>query len=175
MYLRLFSIACCLILFACEPVEQIIEEQEENGTFTAKVDGEVFSLSGVFVSAEYVKSNEMVQSLAIAAAKPPITGITTGIVLAVVATDSSEITGGDVFSATNPQKIAAGEYVLEDDNGTDIKAFSENTDIATITITKIDLANNLVSGTFVFDAIDEDEPGKTYMITEGIFTDIPIR
>ncbi|MFK7923697.1 MAG: DUF6252 family protein [Bacteroidia bacterium] len=177
MLLRLFTIACCLSLFAiaCNPVEEIIKEQEKNGTFTAKIDGEIFSLSGVFVSADYINTNGIVQSLAIAAAKPPITGTSEGIALVIVSTDSTDIAVGEVYSATNPAKLGAGEYVLDDDNTIDVKAVSENTGIANITITKLDLTNNLVSGTFSFDAVDEDDPTKVYKITEGVFTDIPLQ
>ncbi|MEZ4847299.1 MAG: hypothetical protein R3B93_01425 [Bacteroidia bacterium] len=48
-----------------------------------------------------------------------------------------------------------------------IKALSKNTEVATITITEIDYSKKTVSGTFSFDAYDEDDPGKIYEIRDG--------
>jgi ferric-dicitrate binding protein FerR (iron transport regulator) len=45
-----------------------------------------------------------------------------------------------------------------------LEALFEDIEVATITMTEIDYAKKTVSGTFSFDAYDEDDPGKRYQI-----------
>jgi hypothetical protein len=54
----------------------------------------------------------------------------------------------------------------------DIKAVSDNTEMATITITDIDFDTKLVSGTFSFDGADDDDPNTIYEVRNGVFTDV---
>jgi hypothetical protein len=161
-----------LFISACIKIDD--PEMPDTGTasLSAKINGETFSVSGVFVSAEYTAQNQMVQSIAVAGAESPINGVNRAIALAMVAVDSTQIQSGDTFVATSTSRVGAGEYTF--DNGTtDIKAVSSNTDKATLTITNINYDTKLVSGTFSFEGSDDDDPGTTYQITDGVFTDVP--
>jgi hypothetical protein len=141
-------------------------------TLSANINGEAFSVSGIQVTAEYVVQNEMVQSLAIVGAKPPLNGVTEAIALAVVSADSTGINSGETYTAGSTIKTGAGEYVY-DDGIQDIKALSSITGVATITITKIDYNSKLVSGTFSFNASTNLISSFVYIITDGVFTDVP--
>lgn len=162
-----------VFLSACIKVEDpVIDVPEGTATFSAKINGETFSVSGVQVTAEYVSQNVMVQTLGIAAAELPVNGVTRAIALAIVSTDSSGINEGETYVATSTSKAGAGEYNY--DNGTvDIKALSSITDVATITITKIDYNSKHVSGTFSFNGADDQTSSTIYIITDGVFTDVP--
>jgi len=50
-----------------------------------------------------------------------------------------------------------------------IKYYTSNTNKGTITITKLDLANKIISGTFDFTAEDENNPANTIKVTDGRF------
>ncbi|MEZ4847300.1 MAG: hypothetical protein R3B93_01430 [Bacteroidia bacterium] len=90
----------------------ILQKQEAN-QFRQKSMGKNSPVSGILVSAEYSDINEMVQSLSIGGVKPPLDGITEGLVLAVVSADSSGINPGETYTATSVSKAGAGEYVFE--------------------------------------------------------------
>ena len=158
---------------SCQPIEDIIDDPTNTGSqsISAKIDGEEFSVSGILITAEYSEINEMVQSLSIVGAKLPLNGVTEGVVFAVVSTDSSGINAGDTYTETSISKAGAGEYFFEN-SSLKIKALSKNTEVATITITEIDYSKKIVSGTFSFDAYDEDDPGKIYEIRDGEFKDV---
>lgn len=174
MNARLFSISFLLILAfvfsSCEEANEIIDAINDV-SFSAKIDGEDFSVSGLLATAE-LSENQGVTTIAIAAAALPIGGVTKGFALAIVSTDSTGIKTGDTFTAASLSKIGAGEYIEEDGNTLDIKALSSNTGVATITVTAIDFDTKLISGTFSFDGSDDDDPNKIYEIREGKFTDV---
>lgn len=178
MKTTLISIVVLLFLSfsftSCEPIEDIKEEIEEGGEFSATINGENFTAKGILVTAEYVSAATGVTSLGIAAAKLPLDGVTKAFALAIVSIDSTGIEAGDVFTSVSVQKVGAGEYTVKSDTE-DIKAVSSETKIATITITDFDLDNKLVSGTFSFDGIDEDDPNTVYEVRDGIFTDVEFR
>lgn len=143
-----------------------------DGSITADINGESFSASGILVTGELTESNASVQTLAIVGAELPLSGLTRGLVLAVVSTDGGGIIAGETYSATSSTLRAAGEYTLDDDAQIDVKAYSSNTDVASISITAIDFDQKLVSGTFSFDAVDEDDPNTVYEVRNGTFTDV---
>ena len=162
------------IIQACQPVEEIIEETPNDtaNVLSAKIDGVEFSVKGILVDAEYSRVNEMVQTLSIGGAKAPFNDVTEGLVLAVVSADSSGIFAGETYTSTSLTKVGGGEYVF-DDNTIKIKAVSDDdTHLATITITAIDYTKKVVSGTFSFDAVDDNNPSKVYQVRDGVFTDV---
>lgn len=57
---------------------------------------------------------------------------------------------------------------LYQDNGA-INYYTSNTNKGRITITKLDLINQIVSGTFDFTAEDENNPANTIKVTGGRF------
>jgi len=160
-----------LLFSACVDPNEIIDNIGD-ASFSAKINGEDFSVIGPLITAEYSEQSTIVSTIGIVAAKLPIGGITEGFALAIVSTDSSGINVGDTFTATSTEKAGAGEYVLEDGNTVDINAFSSNTGVATITVTAIDFDKKIISGTFSFDAVDDDDPNTVYEIRDGKFTDI---
>lgn len=144
----------------------------DEGTLSCRIDGDLFSVSGILVSAELQYVGTEIQSLAIGGAEVPFGGVTRSIALALISADSSDIAVGDVYTATSSNKIAAAEYGY-DDGVNDLSALSDNTDIALIRITKLDWSARTVSGTFQFEGVDDNDPGTVYSITDGEFTDIP--
>ncbi len=72
-----------------------------------------------------------------------------------------------------------GEYMLSDrfntivytiyENNLTSNYSSYNTGKGKITITKDDRANTILSGTFEFEGVDNDEPGKIVKVTSGRF------
>ena len=176
-HLTYFSITLLIItiLFSCKSKEDILDDiTSDTNSITAKINGEDFSASGLTVTAEYSIPNAMVQTLGIVGAEIPINGVTRAIALAIVSTDATWIISGETYTATGSTKVGAGEYNIENSTtNTDINAVSSNTDVATITITAIDYSTKLVSGTFSFDAIDEDDNSNTtYQVRDGEFNDV---
>lgn len=51
----------------------------------------------------------------------------------------------------------------------DLRYYTKNNNIGVVTITKIDLANKIIAGTFEFTAEDENNPGNTIKVTDGWF------
>lgn len=171
---RLLSLSILLLItfiFSACQVDDIIDNPSDTNSITATIDGEAFSVSGILVSAEYIAQNQMIQSMAIGGVKFPLNGVTQSLALAIVSIDSTGIAVDDVYNSGTVAKTAAGEYVLKDAN-TDIKAFSSNTNVAIIVITDINLTTKRVSGTFSFDASDDDDSTKIYKIRDGVFKDI---
>lgn len=54
-------------------------------------------------------------------------------------------------------------------NNNNINYFSSNNNMGKITITKINLAEQIISGTFEFTAEDENNPANTVEVTDGRF------
>lgn len=165
-----------LLLSSC--AKRLLDDLPENvlgsGSLTATINGDEFSANGILVTAEFSEENG-VATLVIGAAELPIAGVTQAIVLAMVAPDGTGIHSGETYTSTNVLKKAAGEYSIDDDASVDIKAVSENTDVATITISNIDFDAKVVSGTFSFDGADEDEPNTIYEVRSGEFKDVAIK
>ncbi|MEO1449157.1 MAG: DUF6252 family protein [Bacteroidota bacterium] len=163
-------------LLACQPVdpgEITPEPDEEGGLLEALVNGVEFKVGGLLVSAEINDLANGIQTLTVGGANLPVNGEHDGIVLAVVSTDSTDIEAGEVYKASLQDPRVGGEYVIERDNQDDLKAFSSETGVATITITALDRDKKLVSGTFSFDAVDPDFPDTVYEVREGKFTAVP--
>ncbi|MEM7370283.1 MAG: DUF6252 family protein [Bacteroidota bacterium] len=170
----LFTALLGCMLFQSSCLTVTIPDPEEilgEASMRAEINGESFAANGILVSGELTESNASVQTLAIGAAELPIGGLTRGLVLAVVSSDGSGIVAGTTYSASSTTGRAAGEYTLDDDQ-IDVKAVSANTEVATITITDIDFDQQLVSGTFSFDGVDENDPTTIYEVREGVFTDV---
>ena len=172
--MRLLSFTVLIItlfLFSsCGEIVDIIDDPDGKNTITATINGEEFKISGLLVTATYTEQ-DMVKTLGFGGAKLPLDGVTNTIALAVVTSDSVGINSGDVFSATTLTKAATGQYSIDGD-GVKIRALSTNTDVATITISEIDFDQKLVSGTFSFDAVDNDDPDTVYEVRDGVFTDV---
>ncbi len=176
MNLRISTFSALLFVMvfftACPKNEDDSFTLEQGGTLTATVDGDLFSASGTEITAEHNTINTVTHTLTIGGIELPINGVTKSIVLAAVLTNNpTGFVSGEVYTASDPDRVAAGEYV-RNDNSVDIKALSSNTGEATITITEIDFTNNLVSGTFSFDASDDDDPNTIYKIRNGEFKEV---
>lgn len=172
-HLLSLSLLIILALTACQSAKSDIDipDEEATNSLSAKVNGENFSVSGILVTAQYSVTGQTIETLAIGGAEPPLNGTSRGIALAIVSIDGTGINVGDTYTANSTTKAAAGEYVF-DNSSADIKAESENTDEVTITITEIDFDRKIVSGTFSFDGVDEDDPTTIYEVREGTFTEV---
>lgn len=174
----LFSLAALLFISfsvsSCDQTQEIIDDIEEGGEFSATVNGSAYSVSGLLVTGEYSELQAGVTSLAIAAAQISLDGGSEAFALAMASTDSTGIEAGDEFTATSILHAGGGEYLIQGNNQ-DVKALSTETNTATITITAIDFEKNIVSGTFSFDAVDSDDPTTVYEIRDGVFTDVEFR
>ncbi len=157
---------------SCVEIPDILDDPTQTGSITAKINGEDFSVSGLLVTANLTESTANIQTLAIGGAKLPLDGITRAIALAIVSTDGNGFQAGQTYTATSTTEAAAGEYSIDDGNAIDIKAVSENTDVATITLTDIDFTQKIVSGTFSFDGADKDDLNTIYEVRDGVFKDV---
>ncbi|MEM6343461.1 MAG: hypothetical protein AAF927_06255 [Bacteroidota bacterium] len=160
-----------LVFFSCRRGEIIEEFDYGPPSLTAKINGETFSVDSLLVSASYSIIDDRTQTLSISGAPPAFNGIVEGLALVLISADSTAFQTGENYIAGSLNKRGAGEYFV--DNGTNrIDALSENTNIATLVITEIDYLEKLVSGTFSFDAFDEDDPDKIYQVREGEFKNV---
>lgn len=169
-----FLLSTVLLLSSCvnNIVDDIPEEVSGEGLMTAKVNDEAFSANGIFVTAEASQSNDKIVTLAIGASELTVGGLTKAISLSLVSTDGSSIEAGETYTAASMSNTSAGEYAFEDNVNVNIRALSSNTDVATITITEIDMVAKRVSGTFSFDATDPNVPNMTYEVRNGEFRDV---
>ncbi|MEO0468929.1 MAG: DUF6252 family protein [Bacteroidota bacterium] len=154
---------------ACIDVEEIIES--EPGSITATINGESFSVSGLLTDGELNIQGTNIESMAIGGATLPLSGVTEGIALAIVAADGMPLEAGKTYTVSSNTAVAGAEYVQEGAN-LDLKAIAQENGLGTITITKLDRTEKLVSGTFEFDGIDDDFPNMVYEVRDGKFTDI---
>lgn len=138
------------------------------GSITAKIDGANFSAKTPFVTGKLDESNGL-YTISMAAGDLS-KGDTAGIAIALVGQDFNTLKEGDTFLGTNlpPNKIAAAKYVLDKD-GRETEAPADKT--ITVTITELNRSRKIVSGTFTFEAVDE-ETSQIYNITDGVFTNI---
>ena len=162
---------CILLIASCRPDEEVFDPTPGTNSITATIDGKEFSVSGITVTANYSIVADQIHTLSIAGAKSSLDGTTEGIALAIVTADSSFIEEGETYQAAGVPRTGAGEYFFEN-NSADIRAYSSNTDVATITITKIDYTDKIVSGTFSFDGVDDDDPNTVYQVRDGVFTNV---
>lgn len=63
----------------------------------------------------------------------------------------------------------ANNYVQFYNSKDIIKYYTSNNSRGEVTITKLDLANKIISGTFDFTVKDENNPGNTIKVTDGRF------
>ena len=154
-------------------IDDITLPPGNGGTLTAIIDGQSFSVSGLLVSAEYQEIGTTVSSLFVGGATLPLGSSTEALVLAMVRTDSTAISSGDVFVGSDMTRLAAGEYTL-DAATVSVSALSANASFASMTVTSLDFTTGLVSGTFSFDAVDDNDPTKVYEVRDGVFTNIPL-
>jgi hypothetical protein len=68
----------------------------------------------------------------------------------------------------NSSTVSDGELSIDKDNTTLIYK-TDDTHLGTVTITKLDPSNHIVSGVFSFDAINQKDINDTTHITEGRF------
>lgn len=88
----------------------------------------------------------------------------------VVFIDSAaEIVSGATFTSSVDLLVAS--YAFESTNST-LTIDADQTVSATLYISSVNTSNDIISGTFSFEAIDEDT-NITYHITNGSFSDIP--
>ncbi|MEL7001990.1 MAG: hypothetical protein AAFN93_04550, partial [Bacteroidota bacterium] len=99
--------------------------------------------------------------------------ISSGIALGISGTDFSSISTGSTFIGSDSERLFVGGYSAEEieSNEDIVNSGSELLSSNTATITKIDRVNNLISGTFSFNAVDRDTE-LVYEIRNGVFTDL---
>lgn len=175
----LFFSVCLCFFTACgtdDEVNDILEDigdnQTQNGiaSIKASVNGNEFSASGVFVTSALSSLGNGSYSLAIGGARIN-NGINYGLVVGIVSTDFSRLSVGDTFVGDDSEALMIGYYTLDDNNANDFRAESEMENNNTLTITKIYREAKLISGTFSYDAIDEDT-NNVYEVRDGEFTDV---
>ncbi len=144
--------------------------QPEAGTFTAVVDGESFSSSWPFATAIVTETSNGGFTIALAGTRVS-TSESEAVTVGVVGSDFMSLTAGSVFTGQSSNTLAYGGYALDQDDGTEISASSEDNSSAICTITAIDFDAKLISGTFSFEAID-GSTGQVITVTEGVFTNL---
>lgn len=172
-HFSLFVFPLLLMIISCGP-DGIIEPLPGDAVLSATIDGEDFLVTGVVISANFSDINGGLHTLSIGGAKPLANGTTEGIALALISADSTEIKAGETYTAVSLSKRGSGEY-FSGSGSSRISASSLETDVATLTITEIDSTKKTVSGSFSFDGIDKDDPGKVYEVRDGKFQDVPYK
>lgn len=170
----LVSLSGCL----SDDVEEIIDDIDDisgtPGSLVADVNGDSFSSSGSFVTADLSDQQNGGFTITMAGVRFK-DGFGSGIALVLFGTGFESLAVGDTFVGSDSERLVAGAYTienLEDDNDSgEVNAGSLLNGSSRCTITKIDRTNGLISGTFSFDAVDEDTE-ETFEIRNGVFTDI---
>ena len=167
-----------LILSACgsDDATDLLPDDDDvaPGTprsITCKIDGQDFSATVPFVTGALSLTDDF---YAIAFVGVDFFGQDTiSVAFAINGTDLATINNGDTFSGNGNlfQDFALGEVIVNNRPSVEQEASSSETDIATVTVTKIDTAKKLISGTFSFEALDPNTQ-TTFLVTEGVFTDI---
>lgn len=143
------------------------------GSVTCKIDGENFSASGVLATGVLTFTGDF---YAMAIGGVDFFGQdTVGLALAMSGNNFATVMQGQVFTGEGDiinTPLGAGEVNINQRPGKEIRAESLETKIATITITKLDQTNELVSGTFTFQGLDTDN-NTTIIVADGVFADIP--
>ena len=163
-------LACAFM--SCQKAEETFNPTPNTNSVTAKVDGEDFAVSGITVSGTYSINSDGWETLGIASGRTRSDGETDGISLTMISTDSTGIQVGDTYVATSLEIRGGCQYFLTDVNGETLEASSLETDVASITITEIDFATKVVSGTFTFEGADDDFPNVLVKVTEGEFKNV---
>ena len=138
---------------------------------TCKINGEGFSATVPFTGGTLSLTGSF---YAIAIVGADFFGRdTVSIAIAISGNELSTLNTGDAFSGTGNilEDFAVGEVNVNNRPSVEQEASSSETDNATVTITKIDRDNKLISGTFSYEAVDPDSQ-TTFSVTEGVFTDI---
>lgn len=171
---------CVFIISACSPDENSLDDilddiedgqaQSATATISAKVNGNDFASSGVFVTSVLNSMGNGSYNLVIGAGRLS-NGVDEAIALGMVSTDFNTLSAGDTFAGGETESLMVDSYGLDDDGANDFTASSEPLNTNIVTITSIDHDAKLISGTFSFDAID-DETEVVYEVREGVFTDI---
>lgn len=170
-----------LVVFSCGTDEgTLIDLVPDNdpvapgtpGSVTCKVDGTDFSASGVLATGTLTFTGDF---YAMAIAGVDFFGQdTVALALAMSGTDFANLMENEAFTGEGDivnSNLGAGEINIHRRPTIDDKASSLETEIANITITKLDRDNELFSGTFSFEGLDPDTNTRI-VVTEGVFTDI---
>ncbi|WNJ20355.1 hypothetical protein [Pontibacter sp. G13] len=167
-----FSWGLMIMLFvACQNNEIDFDPTPSTNSIRATVDGVEVAISGITVTGNYTENSNWMQTLTVGGARTNPNGQVEGISLVMISADTTGIMEGDTYTATSLAKRGSGLYYI-DNSPSDISATSLNSDVATITITKLDYTEKLVSGIFSFEGVDDDQPNQTYQVIDGEFTDV---
>ncbi|MDN5215827.1 DUF6252 family protein [Fulvivirgaceae bacterium BMA12] len=141
------------------------------GSITCKINGQTYAATFPFVTGALSTTND-IYSFALGGVDF-LGKDTVSIAMAMTGTDLSRLSAGDTFSGTGNIFInfALGTVIVKNRPAVDEDASSSETDVATITVTKIDRDNELISGTFSYEAFDDDTQ-NTFKVTDGVFADI---
>ena len=106
----------------------------------------------------------------------PSKGLSIG--LNILYLDIDNLNSGTIYNTVQNENNLFAESVSGSivDNNEEIRAESLVTDKTkeiSLKITEIDFERNVISGEFHFLAVDE-ETGDEYMVTDGVFTDVPL-
>ena len=180
-FLKFTGLSCLAVLLmfsSCKPddddanptVTPEVPVTPKLGKIDCKINGKSFSAAYPFTSGAIANTSPF-YSIAVGGFDF-IDGDSVGVALAMTGTDFSSLANGDVFQGSTalPGMYALGS-VSFNSGAKEEDADSEETLIATITVTKIDRDNNVISGTFSYEAKDPDTESE-FTVTEGVFTDI---
>lgn len=173
---------CSFALSACsnddDPTDPIPGDDDvkpgDPGTITCTIDGEKFA-SGSLLTTGSLSTNDDFFTLG-GVGVDFLDSDTLGIVFAMIGTNFSSLQSGQVFKSDQNSIVntVTAQLSIDRKPAVEIRArtFGSNADI--FTLTGINRDEGVYSGTFSFDAKDEDT-GVTYEVRDGIFTDIPYK
>lgn len=151
-----------------EPEEITIDSNA--GEITATINGSDFRSFGISSTA-YVEDLATGDQLVIGGIDVNNLNRLEGLSIVFIMPDFSQLSAGHTFSGSSMDMIMVAGYAINVGEDNAFGATAELVASTTGTITGIDRSNKLVSGTFSFDAIDEDT-GDVYEVRNGVFTQI---
>lgn len=141
------------------------------GEITATVNGSNFRSIGISSTA-FVDDFGLGEQIVIGGIDVSNLDRLTGVTIVFFTSDFSQLSVGDTFSGASMDMLMTAGYAIDLDGDDTLGAVAELVASTVGTITGIDRSNKLISGTFSFDAIDDDT-GDIYEVRNGVFTQIP--
>ncbi|MEM6526365.1 MAG: hypothetical protein AAF693_21400 [Bacteroidota bacterium] len=160
-----------ITVFGCtddEPEEITVDTNA--GEITATINGASFRSFGVSSTA-FVEDFGLGDQLVIGGIDVSNLNRLNGVSIVLIMPDFSQLSAGNTFSGSSMDMLMTAGYAIDLGGDDPLGATAELVASTTGTITAIDRSNRLVSGTFSYDAIDEDT-GDVYEVRNGVFTQI---
>lgn len=171
----LYVICFAILVFSCNSSDDSDDSNNPNNnlsaSMSAEIDGEnFFSTTSFDTLAGSVLSTGGSYGFVINGVEVIDNANGRGIGLAFGGVDFDEFSAGDEFFGNTFENSFCTFSITTD--GVSTAGTSEGVS-SYVRITSIDRDNQIISGVFNYEAIDFEDPNITYVISNGIFTNVP--